>query len=329
MTTQIQFVDNTSNDAFLLDAYSKTITGTVKHVADAVVHVQVEKWVSDRRLNKKQLMPGSGSGFMISSDGFIVTNHHVIEDAHSIKVALSSGDLVSAELKGQDPSTDIAILKIYQSGLRSLSFANSDELQVGQIAIAIGNPLGLQHTVTAGVVSALGRSLRAGNGRLIDDVIQTDAALNPGNSCGPLVNSSGHVIGVNTATITSAQGIYFAVSSNIAAYVAGKLIIEGRVKRAQLGIAGQLVKLTDRMIGYNKLSVKTGVYVFEIIADSPAYNNKIKEGDIIVGFNEHPVASVDDLHRLLNEDSIGKASELLVLRGGITNKIKVVPVESK
>ena len=253
----------------------------------------------------------------------------MIENAHTISVALSSGELITAELKGQDPSTDIAILKIYQSGLRSLSFANSDELQVGQIAIAIGNPLGLQHTVTAGVVSALGRSLRAGNGRLIDDVIQTDAALNPGNSGGPLVNSSGHVIGVNTATISSAQGICFAVSSNIAAYVAGKLIIEGRVKRAQLGIAGQLVKLTERMIGYNKLSMKTGVYVFEIIPDSPAYNNNIKEGDIIVGFNNHPVASVDDLHRLLNEDVIGKESQLIVLRQGRSIITKVVPVENR
>ena len=329
MTPQIQFVDSTNNDAFLLDAYSKTITGTVREVADAVVHVQVEKWVTNRRSNKREIQPGSGSGFIISSDGFIVTNHHVIENAHSIKVAMNNGELVSAELKGQDPSTDIAILKIYQSGLRSLPFANSDELQVGQIAIAIGNPLGLQHTVTAGVVSALGRSLRAGNGRLIDDVIQTDAALNPGNSGGPLVDSSGHVIGVNTATISSAQGICFAVSSNIAAYVAGKLIIEGRVKRAQLGIAGQLVKLTERMIAYNKLSVKTGVYVFEIIPDSPAYNNKIKEGDIIVGFNHHAVGSVDDLHRLLDENSIGRDNELTVLRQGISNKIRVIPVESK
>jgi len=329
MTPHIQFVESTNNDALLLDAYSKTITGTVKEVADAVVHVQVEKWVTDRRSNKREILPGSGSGFIISSDGFIVTNHHVIENAHSIKVALSNGELVSAELKGQDPSTDIAVLKIYQSGLRSLSFANSDELQVGQIAIAIGNPLGLQHTVTAGVVSALGRSLRAGNGRLIDDVIQTDAALNPGNSGGPLVDSAGHVIGVNTATISSAQGICFAVSSNIAAHVAGKLIIEGRVKRAQLGIAGQLVKLTERMIAYNKLAVKTGVYVFEIIPDSPAHNDNIKEGDIIVGFNQHSVGSVDDLHRLLNETTIGTENELTVLRQGISNKIKVIPVETK
>ena len=327
MTKHIQYVAD--NDAQLLDAYSRTITGIVKQIADAVVHVQVEKWITDRRSNKKQLAPAAGSGFIISSDGFIVTNHHVIENAHSINVALSNGEVVNAELKGQDPSTDIAILKIYQSGLRSLSFANSDELQVGQVAIAIGNPLGLQHTVTAGVVSALGRSLRAGNGRLIDDVIQTDAALNPGNSGGPLVNSSGHVIGVNTATISSAQGICFAVSSNIAAHVAGKLIIDGRVRRAQLGIAGQLVKLTERMINYNKLLVKTGVYIFEIIPDSPAKNNNLREGDIIVAFNDHPVGSVDDLHKLLDENMIGKNCELTVLRKGIGTAVKVVPVESK
>lgn len=327
MPGQISFVDNHSTDALLLDAYSKTITGTVSAVADAVVHVQVDKDFLDPRTKKKELRPSAGSGFIISSDGFIVTNHHVIENAVSIKVGLNNGDIVPAELKGHDASTDIAILKIYQSGLRSLSFANSDELQVGQIAIAIGNPLGLQHTVTAGVVSALGRSLRASNGRLIDDVIQTDAALNPGNSGGPLVNSSGHVIGVNTATIASAQGLCFAVSSNIVAYVAGKLIIEGRVKRAQLGIAGQLVKLTERMIAFNKLQVKTGVYVFEILADSPAHNQHIREGDIIVGFNDQPVGSVDDLHKLLNEKTIGKESELLVLRNGRSFALKVVPDE--
>src|SRR6185503_6062692 len=168
----------------------------------------------------------------------------------------------------------------------------------------IGNPLGLQHSVTAGVVSALGRTLRATNGRLIDDVIQTDAALNPGNSGGPLVNSSGQVIGVNTATIASAQGLCFAVSSNLAAYVTGKLIIEGRVKRAQLGIAGQLVNLTERMIAANKLTARTGVYVFEIIPDSTANNNQLRIGDIIVEFNSHPVSSVDDLHKLLNEKMI-------------------------
>jgi S1-C subfamily serine protease len=316
-------------DAALLDAYSKTITGVVSSVAEAVVHVHVQKQVAGRRTGEKKLQPASGSGFLISGDGFIVTNHHVIENATEIRVSFTDGKTAFAELKGADPSTDIAVLKIYESGFKPLSFADSDSLMPGQIAIAIGNPLGLQHTVTTGVVSALGRTLRANNGRLIDDVIQTDAALNPGNSGGPLVNSLGQVIGVNTATIASAQGLCFAVSSNLAAYVAGKLIIEGRVKRAQLGIAGQLVNLTERMIAANKLSTRTGVYVFEIVPDSTANNNELRIGDIIVEFKDQPVSSVDDLHKLLNEKMIGVHSQLGVLRGGRKTMIRVLPGEMK
>lgn len=314
-------------DERLLDAYSKTITGVVGNVSASVVHVQVKKKVIDQRTRKQDLRAGSGSGFIISSDGFIVTNNHVIENAQEIKVTLTDGKTISAELKGTDPSTDIAVLKIDEPRLKSLSFTDSDELQAGQIAIAIGNPLGLQHTVTAGVVSALGRTLRAENGRLIDDVIQTDAALNPGNSGGPLVNSLGQVIGVNTATIMSAQGLCFAVSSNLAAYVAGKLIIDGKVRRAQLGIAGQLVKLTERMIAANKLTISSGVYVFEITPDSPAYNSEIRRGDIIVGYNDRPVSSVDDLHILLNEKQVGIAGKMTVLRGGHKTIINVIPAE--
>jgi S1-C subfamily serine protease len=318
-----------STDSTLLDAYSRTVTGVAANTAASVVHIQVQKHVRDRRTGKQTIAPASGSGFIISSDGFIVTNHHVIENAENIHVNLSDGRTAAADLKGFDPSTDIAVLKIYESNLRSLTFADSDALQVGQIAIAIGNPLGLQHTVTAGVVSALGRTLRANNGRLIDDVIQTDASLNPGNSGGPLMNSAGHVIGVNTATIASAQGLCFAVSSNLAAYVAGKLIIEGRVKRAQLGLAGQLVNLTERMIAVNRLSTKTGVYVFEVVPDSPAANHQIRNGDIIVAFNGQPVASIDDLHKLLNEKVIGINSQLSVLRQGRSVVLDVIPAEAK
>ena len=322
----MQFIQN---DSFLLDAYSKTITGVVGSVAPSVVHIQVQKRTRDPRTRQERLMPASGSGFIISSDGFIVTNHHVIENAQDIQVSLADGRTVNAELKGLDPSTDIAVLKIYESNLKALAFADSDALQVGQIAIAIGNPLGLQHTVTAGVVSALGRTLRANNGRLIDDIIQTDASLNPGNSGGPLMNSSGHVIGVNTATIPSAQGLCFAVSSNLAAYVAGKLIIEVRVKRAQLGLAGQLVNLTERMIAVNHLNTRTGVYVFEVVPDSPAANHEIRTGDIIVAFNDQPVASIDDLHKLLNEKVIGLQSQLAVLRQGRKVMLDVIPAEMK
>ncbi len=323
----IQLVQHT--DQALLDAYSSTITGVVHTVAEAVVHIEVMKRMVNPKTKQVEQAPGSGSGFLISSDGFVVTNHHVIEDASDIKVSLADGRKVAAELKGSDPSTDIAVLKIYENNLKALSFADSGTLQAGQIAIAIGNPLGLQHTVTAGVVSALGRTLRATNGRLIDDVIQTDAALNPGNSGGPLVNSFGQVIGVNTAMIPTAHGICFAVSSNVAAYVAGKLILKGKVTRAYLGIAGQLVSLTERMIAANKLQKRTGVYIFEIVADGPAHNNELRTGDIIVAFNDQPVGSVDDLHRMLTDQFIGQPVALDVLRNGRRVKVKVVPGEMR
>lgn len=343
-------------DAELLDSYSRTITGVVGQVAEAVVHIQVQKPVDERavapgermprgerrpggermpggeRLPSKgepRLAPGSGSGFIISTDGFVVTNNHVIENARDIRVSLADGRTVNAELKGADPSTDIAVLKIDVTGLKALTFANSEKLQPGQIAIAIGNPLGLQHTVTAGVVSALGRTLRANNGRLIDDIIQTDASLNPGNSGGPLVNSLGQVIGVNTATILSAQGLCFAVSANVAAFVAGKLIMEGRVKRAYLGIAGQVVNLTGRMVAANRLEKNTGVYVYEVVADQPSYNNEIHTGDIIIACNGKAVGTVDELHKMLSAEVIGRSIELEVLRNGRKAVLHAIPGEMR
>jgi len=333
MESNYSFIDYAPvvNDVELLDSYSRTITGVVGQVAEAVVHIQVLKRAEPGRSRQQGsgLVPASGSGFIISSDGFVVTNNHVIEGAREIRVALADGRTVNADLTGADPSTDIAVLKIDVAGLKSLSFADSESLQPGQIAIAIGNPLGLQHTVTAGVVSALGRTLRASNGRLIDDIIQTDASLNPGNSGGPLVNSLGQVIGVNTATIASAQGLCFAVSSNLAAFVAGKLIMEGRVKRAYLGIAGQLVNLTGRMIAANRLEKRTGVYVFEVVPDQPVYNNEIHPGDIIVSFNGHAVGSVDELHKQLHADVINRPSEMEVLRNGRKQLLRVTPGESR
>lgn len=316
-------------DADLLDSYSRTITSVVGQVAEAVVHIQVQKRTNDPRTREKKVMPASGSGFIISTDGFVVTNNHVIEKADEIKVSLADGRTVAAELKGADPSTDIAILKIDETGLKALTFADSEQLLPGQIAIAIGNPLGLQHTVTAGVVSALGRTLRSNNGRLIDDIIQTDASLNPGNSGGPLVNSLGQVIGVNTATIASAQGLCFAVSSNLAAFVAGRLIMEGRVKRAYLGVAGQVVNLTGRMIAANRLDRKTGVYVFEVVPDHPSYNNPIRTGDIIVSFNGKSVGTVDELHKLLSAEVIGEMMQMEVLRGGHKVPLHVIPGEMR
>jgi len=330
MNNIISFVGSGyQNDELLLDAYSKTITGVVSNASGAVAHIQVDKKIRNRRTGQVETAPGSGSGFVISSDGYLVTNHHVIEDAEKINVLFSDGRSLRAELKGADASTDIAVLKIYDNNLKALSFADSDKLQAGQIAIAIGNPLGLQYSVTAGVVSALGRTLRAKNGRLIDDIIQTDAALNPGNSGGPLVDSSGHVIGVNTATIPSAQGLCFAVSSNLSSYIAGKIIIEGKVRRAYIGIAGQLVNLTERMIAANKLQKRTGVYVFEKVADANIYNNELRVGDIIVEFDGRPVGSVDDMHKLFSHDVIGLKKQMGVLRNGHKQDVYIIPGEIK
>jgi len=318
-----------SSDNFLLDAYSSTVTNVVKNSSKSVVHINIIKKITGRTAQKAIERSGSGSGFVISSDGFIVTNNHVIEKADSIKVSFADGIEVNGILVGADPSTDVAVLKLYDGDVHPLEFANSDLIQAGQIAIAVGNPMGLQHTVTAGVVSATGRSLRARNGRLIDDVIQTDAALNPGNSGGPLLNSEGKVIGMNTAVIASAQGLCFAVASNLVTTIAGQLIMHGRVKRAQLGIAAQMVNLTPRMIGANQLKTKTGVYVYEILPDINARNNELRLGDIIVEFEEHPVATVDNLHKHLNEKAIGKKTSLTVLRGGRRQMVTVIPGELK
>ncbi len=315
-----------ANDLELLDAYSRTVTGVVGRVAEAVVHVQVKRTAKDQRSGQDRAQQGSGSGFILSSDGFVVTNDHVVSGAQDIRVALLDGRMMRAEVKGTDPSTDIAVLKIDAPGLKALRFSG-DPAQAGQIAIAIGNPHGLQHTVTAGIVSATGRTLRAQNGRLIDDVVQTDASLNPGNSGGPLIDSAGRVIGVNTAIFPSAQGLCFAVAGPLAERTAGQLIMHGRIRRAYLGIAGQPVKLTDRIMAANKLSARTGVYVFEI---NPAHGvnvSRLRVGDILIGFDGRPVATVDDLHLLLGADRIGRSVEVKVLRDGGTTTISITPGE--
>lgn len=327
--------DNTlqqsSNDDELLDAYSRTITKVVEKASNSVVQIKVLKKPTNQSQNPRMRQPqeAGGSGFIISSDGFVITNNHVVSNADRVEVGLMDGRVFEATIIGTDPYTDIAVLKIYADSLKPLSFSDSDKLKVGQIAIAIGNPLGFQYTVTAGVVSALGRTLRSETGRMIDDVIQTDASLNPGNSGGPLVNSRGEIIGVNTAVIAAAQGICFAVSANLTKYVAGKLILEGKVKRAQLGIAGQVVNLTERMIGYNKLSTRTGVYISEVIADANARNSELRRGDIIVGLNEKTIASVDDLHKILNDELINKSVIVNLLRGGIRKNVSVLAGELK
>lgn len=321
-----------NQDTALLDAYSGTIVNVAKKVSPSVVQIRVSGRAVNSALSnpqRRQSEGGTGSGFIISTDGYIITNNHVVAGAAKIDVALPDNREVEASLVGRDPATDIAVLKIDAEGLKAIRFADSKQVQVGQIAVAIGNPYGFQYSLTAGVVSALGRTLRSESGRLIDDVIQTDAALNPGNSGGPLVNSNGDVIGVNTAVILPAQGICFAVSSNLAAFVTGKLILEGRVRRGYLGIAGQLINLTERIKQYNQLTTKTGVMVASVEADGIAGNGELLQGDIIVGFNGQPVATVDDLHRLLTGDTIGRPVQLTVLRNNRQRGVMVTPGEIK
>jgi S1-C subfamily serine protease len=326
-------------DVALLDAYSSTVVKVAKKGSPSVVQIRVVgKPVAPNVPNRRRTNPGegsgTGSGFVISTDGYIVTNNHVVDGVSQITVALPDGDDLTATLVGCDPATDIAVLKVYADGLRAIRFADSKQLQVGQIAIAMGNPYGFQYSLTAGVVSALGRTLRsesggATNGRLIDDVIQTDAALNPGNSGGPLLNSEGDVIGVNTAVILPAQGLCFAVSSNLANLVAGKLITEGRVRRGYLGIAGQLISLTERIRQYNQLPHRTGIVIASVEPDGIASNSALRQGDIIVAYNDVPVATVDDLHRLLTDATIGRPAQLTVLRGGRKQGVMVTPGELK
>lgn len=314
-------LDYIHTDSVLLDAYSHTVSGVYAAMSPSVVHIRNNSHREGRPRGRQGSM---GSGFLISSDGYIITNHHVAEGGELL-VILDDGTELKAELKGSDPSTDIAVLKVDGRNFRALAFADSDALLPGQIAIAIGNPFGLQQTVTAGVVSALGRSLRAGNGRLIDDVVQTDAALNPGNSGGPLLDSAGAVIGVNTAIIPSAQGICFAVSSNLASYVAGQIIMKGAVRRAVIGIAGQTVSLTQRMREYNHIPNRSGIFVFEVLKINALNHRKIQYGDIIVHFNGKEVESIDALFKHLTEETIGIPAQIGLLREGVLRQEVVVP----
>ncbi len=316
------------DDSAILDSYSRTVVDVTKKVSNSVVQVRVVKKQSAKNQSNRP-MEANGSGFLISTDGLLVTNNHVAGDCEKINIVLQDGRIFQPVTIGSDPYTDLAVLKIDAAGLKALPFGNSDNLQVGQMAIAVGNPYGFNYTVTAGVISALGRTLRSEAGRMIENVIQTDAALNPGNSGGPLVNSNGEVIGVNTAIIAGAQGLCFAVSSNLARYVIGKLVLEGRVKRAFIGIAGQTIHLSDRIVSYNRLETRSGVYVAEKERYEGVYNTELYTGDIIVGLNDYDITSVDDLHRLLNEDMIGKVIDLTILRNNFKMQVKVLAGELK
>ena len=302
-------------DGELLDSYSRAVTGVVDRVGPAVVHVHVRQKAGAGSRQQRPEAEASGSGVIVAPDGFVVTNSHVVENADSIQASLADGTSFGAVVVGQDPATDLALLRGSASGLPIADLGDSDKLRVGQLAIAIGNPYGFQNTVTSGVISALSRSLRSRSGRLIENVIQTDAALNPGNSGGPLVDSHGEVIGINTAIIQFAQGICFAIPVNTARWVAMLLLKEGKVTRGFLGISGQTVPLPVRVVRYFDLPQESGVYVMNVAAGSPADKAGMKEGDVIITLGEHPTKSIDDIHRLLTADAVGKAVDVAVLRG--------------
>ena len=313
---------NIHKDSDLLDAYSQAVISVTDKVSPSVVNIKVHKKTRSRFGSS-----AGGSGFILSPEGFIVTNNHVVEDQEQVEVELQDGRTYMADLVGLDPYTDLAVLKIYTENLTHVSFMKETELRVGQLAIAIGNPFGFQCTVTTGVISALGRTLQSRTGRMIDNVIQTDAALNPGNSGGPLVDSNSMVIGVNTAVIKEAQGICFAIGAGTAEYIVGKLIMNGRVKRGYLGIAGQFMQIPLRVIHYNKLESGSGVKVENLRRQRQIGNQALKRGDIIVEFNGTPVISIDSLQRFLNEDTIGQKATLGILRKGRKQEIEVVPGE--
>src|SRR5438477_11455581 len=315
-----------------LDAYSRAVITAAEKVSPSVVYLEVQQPVRSRRGNAPrapQETRGSGSGFIFTPDGFILTNSHVVHGAKRIEVTVSDGHKYQADLIGDDMDTDLAVIRINAPNLVPALLGEAKKIRVGQLVIAIGNPYGFQYSVTAGVVSALGRSLRAQSGRLMDAVIQTDAALNPGNSGGPLVNSRGEVIGVNTAMILPAQGICFATSIDTAKFVASRLIRDGRVSRSYIGLAGQNVPLPRRIVRYYNLVVESGIFVISFETDSPARKGGVREGDIIIGFDDRPIAGIDDLHKLLIEERMGRKSLLTVIRGTDKLTIEVTSDESR
>jgi S1-C subfamily serine protease len=315
------------DDSVLFDAYSRTVVSAVARIAPAVVNIDVKQRMSLPRGTRE--LSGNGSGFIITPDGFILTNSHVVHSANSITVNLSDGREYPAQLTGDDPDTDLAVIRIDAPQLAHVRLADSENLRVGQLVIAIGNPLGFQASVTAGVISALGRSMHAQSGRLIDNIIQTDAALNPGNSGGPLVNSAGEVVGVNTAMIRPAQGICFAIASNTARLVAGWLIRDGRIRRGYIGVAGQNVPIHRRIVRFYGLPLETAVLVVSVEKNSPAARAGLREGDLIVAFNDQPIGSVHHLHKVLVGEQIGVNSKLTVIRHTEKLELPILPDESR
>jgi S1-C subfamily serine protease len=321
-----------ASDDALLDAYSQAVINASEKVSPSVVNIDVHKSLRRNqalRFRSPEELRGNGSGFIFTPDGFILTNSHVVHHSDKIEVALSDGRHFQADLVGDDPDTDLSVIRINGPNLVPAPLGDSQNIRVGQLVIAIGNPYGFQYTVTSGVISALGRSLRSMSGRLIDNVIQTDAALNPGNSGGPLVMSHGEVIGVNTAMILAAQGICFAIAINTAKFVAAKLIKEGKVRRSYIGLGGQNVPLLRRMVRFHRLPVESGILIVSVEPYSPAQRAGLSEGDIIIGFDGQPIAGIDDLHRVLTEEKVGTRTPLTIIRRSERLVLNIVPEESK
>jgi S1-C subfamily serine protease len=291
----------------------------------ATITVKIKNLPSPNQRAMPEISQGGGSGFLFTTDGLIITNSHVIHNAFEIKVQLESGEVYSAQLIGEDPQADIAVIKISGDHFVPAKIGSSESLLVGEVAIAIGNPYGYDLSVTAGVVSALGRTLRAQNGRLMENLIQTDAALNPGNSGGPLVNAAGEVIGVNTAVIAPAQGICFAIGISTALFIAMELLRSGKIKRSYLGVLGQNITLHRTMVRYFKLTQKNGILVQGVEPKSPAEKAGLQKGDVLLSFNGRELTGVDDLHRQLTGEKIGEFCRLLFQRREVLTQVKVVP----
>ncbi len=327
---QISAVQNESADSELIDAYSRVVTGVAEKVSPSVVNIDVRRPAGLSEASGAPIREerANGSGFIFTPDGFLLTNSHVVNGMTRIDAVLPDGRRFPAELIGNDPDTDLAVVRISADDLVPAVLGDSSAVRVGQLVVAIGNPYGFQCTVTAGVVSALGRSLRSSSGRLIDDVIQTDAALNPGNSGGPLVNSRGDIIGVNTAVILPAQGLCFAIAINTAKFVASCLIRDGKIRRGFIGVAGQNVSLPRRVTRYHKLPLQSGIMVVSVEKGSPAQRAGLEEGDVIIALDNQPTPGIDELHRLLTEKQVGRLVPVVVLRRFEKKTLAIVPEES-
>ena len=311
----------------LFDSYSRSVVLSTEKVSPSVVKIEIEQKARKIRGREVPGQGGSGSGFIFTPDGFILTNSHVVHDSKGINVVMQNGGRYEADLVGDDPDTDLAVVRINAPERSAVTLGSSNNLKVGQLAIAIGNPYGFQSTVTAGVISALGRSLRGNSGRLIDDVIQTDAALNPGNSGGPLVDSRGHVIGVNTATILPAQGLCFAIAIDTAKFVASRLIRFGRVRRSYIGMAGQNVPILRKIVHHYGLANSGGIMVVSMDEGSPARQAGLQEGDIIIAFAGERIEGIDELHRLLTEERVGVSHPITLIRRTEKIDLGIVPLE--